>query len=113
MSEKRFPFTSVLAPVPGCLLLCHTFGFLLPEAKELTELQPLKLQDALSPFVFLSPVMKCAAEVHAHISVRSHLMLKGRFLHSRFHKSVRKCEGRVRCFIRSRHEIMSSCSDYV
>ena len=30
-----------------------------PEANELTELQALKVQDALPPFIFLSPLLSC------------------------------------------------------
>lgn len=64
----------VLVPVPLCFNLVFVSDIYIhsasvqPEANKLTELQALKLQDALCPFVFLSVLLGRAAQMHSRIS---------------------------------------------
>ncbi len=54
-------FSAPLCFSPGLVYVIYIHsGAVQPEAKELAELQALKRQDALSPFVFLSLLLSCA-----------------------------------------------------
>lgn len=98
----------VMVPVPLCFCLGLVSDIYIhsppvqPEANELTELQALKLRQARSLFVILSPLLSCTAEVPAHASAWFVAFDVARWnkrtiLHGRSHKLTRKCEGRKYC----------------